>query len=160
MDLVDTERLLTMGEMVTTDAGIACFDSKYHYLFWRPVTAIRADGNPSDANWAPLVATPNHPEYPSAHGCVTSAFGQTLAAALGTENLNVTFPGAANAAGTQLTSRTYATVSDLTSEIVNARVWIGFHYRNSVIAGESLGRAAANWALARYFQPTDEEGDD
>ncbi|HEX9096635.1 MAG TPA: vanadium-dependent haloperoxidase [Candidatus Dormibacteraeota bacterium] len=160
MDLVDTERLLTMGEMVTTDAGIACFDSKYHYLFWRPVTAIRADGNPGDANWSPLVATPNHPEYPAAHGCVTSAMGQTLAAALGTENLNVTFPGAANAAGTQLTSRTYATVSDLTSEIVNARVWIGFHYRNSVIAGESLGTAAARWALARYFQPTDEEGDD
>ena len=160
MDLVDTERLLTMGEMVTTDAGIACFDSKYHYLFWRPVTAIRADGNPSDANWSPLVATPNHPEYPSAHGCVTSAFGQTLAAALGTDNLNLTFPGAANAAGTQLTSRTFATVSDLTSEIVNARVWIGFHYRNSVIAGESLGTAAANWALARYFQPTDDEGDD
>ena len=76
MDLVDTVRLLAMGDMVSTDAGIACFDSKYHYLLWRPVTAIRADGNPADATWSPLVTTPNHPEYPSQHGCVTAALAE------------------------------------------------------------------------------------
>ena len=156
MDLVDTVRLLAMGEMVPTDAGIACFDSKYHYLFWRPITAIRAGG---DTTWSPLVATPNHPEYPSQHGCVTSALAETLAAALGTQNLNVTIQGAVNASGTLTTSRTYATVQDINAELVNARVWIGFHYRNSVVVGEALGTAAATWALARNFLPAD-EGDD
>ncbi|HEY7694108.1 MAG TPA: vanadium-dependent haloperoxidase [Gaiellaceae bacterium] len=73
-DLVDTVRLLAMGNMVPSDAGIACMDSKYHYLYWRPITAIRGaglDGNASttaDPAWSPLLVTPNHPEYPSAHG--------------------------------------------------------------------------------------------
>jgi len=154
LDLVDTVRLLAMGEMITTDAAIACFDSKYHYMFWRPITAIRAGGDPS---WTPLVATPNHPEYPSQHGCATTALLDTLAAAFGTRNLNLTIVGAANPSGSQLTSRTFATVDDATSELVDARVWIGFHYRNSVIVGESLGKAVANWALARNFQPRDDE---
>lgn len=158
MDLVDTVRLLAMGEMVSTDAGIACFDSKYHYLFWRPITAIRADGN---TGWSPLVTTPNHPEYPSQHGCVTAALAETLAAALGTREINITINGAVNASGTQTTSRTYATVRDLNTELVDARVWIGFHYRNSVVVGEALGTAAAQWALARNFLPGNErEGDD
>lgn len=156
MDLVDTVRLLAMGEMIPTDAGIACFDSKYHYLFWRPITAIRAGG---DTTWSPLVPTPNHPEYPSQHGCVTSALAATLAAALGTQNLNVTIQGAVNASGSVTTSRTYATVQDVNTELVNARVWMGFHYRNSVVVGEALGTTAATWALARNFLPAD-EGDD
>lgn len=160
MDLVDTVRLLAMGEMTSTDAGIACFDSKYHYLFWRPITAIRADGDPIDADWTPLLTTPNHPEYPSQHGCVTSALAETLAAALGTRNFNLTMPGAQNGASTLTTSRTYATVGDLLTELVNARVWAGLHYRNSVVVGEALGTTAADWMLARNFLPGDDQGGD
>jgi hypothetical protein len=155
MDLVDTVRLLAMGEMVPTDAGIACFDSKYHYMFWRPITAIRANDDPT---WSPLTTTPNHMEYPSQHGCVTSALAETLAMALGSRNLNVTIRGALDAAGTQTTPRTYATVDDVNAELVNARVWIGFHYRNSVVVGEALGTAASTWALARNFLPTRDQG--
>jgi hypothetical protein len=160
LDLVDTVRLLVMGDMVSADSLIACFDSKYHYLFWRPVTAIRADGNPADATWAPLVATPQHPEYPSAHGCATSAFGGVLVNVLGTTNLNVTIHGAENGAGTLTTTRTYATAQDLDTELVNARVWMGFHYRNSVHAGENVGHSVVNWVVDRYFQPTEDEGGD
>lgn len=58
LDLVDTVRLLAMGDMVSADGGIACWDSKYHFLFWRPIRAIRADGNAADASWSPLVTTP------------------------------------------------------------------------------------------------------
>jgi hypothetical protein len=82
MDLLDTARLLAAGNMVPADAGMACFDSKYTYQFWRPITAIRnagIDGNPAttaDPAWTPLLTTPNHPEYPSQHGCVTSAVAQ------------------------------------------------------------------------------------
>ena len=91
MDLVDAAHLLAMGEIVTTDAGIACFDSKFFYQFWRPITAIRnadKDGNPdttADPAWQALLVVPGHPEYPSQHGCFTAAFSDTLAAALHTQ---------------------------------------------------------------------------
>jgi PAP2 superfamily len=166
MDLVDTVRLLAMGEMVTTDSGIACFDSKYHYLFWRPITAIRNDGIAADATWSPLIATPNHPEYPSQHGCATSALALTIAEALGTNNINVTIHGMAVPPATTPVTRTYATVNAIDTELVNARVWIGFHYRQSVVAGEKLGTSVAEWSLDRYFQPRsdereqEQEGDD
>jgi hypothetical protein len=160
MDLVDTVRLLAIGSLVSADAGIACFDSKYHYLYWRPVTAIRADGNSADTNWTPLLATPQHPEYPSAHGCLTSAVAGLLVKVLGTTNLNVTIPGAENGAVTLSTTRTYATVQELDAELVNARVWIGYHYRNSVLAGDTIGHSVASWVMRRYFQPADDEGGD
>jgi hypothetical protein len=161
MDLVDTTHLLAMGEMVPADAAMACFDSKYTYQLWRPITAIRdadIDGNAgttADPAWTPLLTTPNHPEYPSQHGCVTSALGQVLANAVGTSDINATFAGAQGGATTLTTSHTFASVQDLDTELVNARVWIGFHFRNSVTAGENLGTAVANWELQRYFQPAE-----
>jgi len=157
MDLLDTVRLLAAGNMVPTDAGLACFDSKYTYQFWRPITAIRnagIDGNPgttADPSWTPLLTTPNHPEYPSQHGCVTSALAQVLANTLHTSSINATIPGAQGGATTLTTAQTFATVHDLYVQLVNARVWIGFHYRNSVVAGENLGTAVATWELQRYF---------
>ena len=166
MDLLDTVRLLAMGNMVLADAGMACFDSKYTYRAWRPITAIHnadIDGNPAttaDATWSPLTATPNHPEYPSQHGCVTSALAQVLAHAIGTDEIDATIWGATAATPTGLvTSRMFPTVQTLDDEIVNARVWIGFHFRSSVIAGENLGTSVANWELQRYFLPTNDQGD-
>jgi hypothetical protein len=162
LDLVDTVRLLAMGGLVSADAGIACFDSKYYYMFWRPITAIRDDGNPADATWSPLLPTPNHPEYPSAHGCLTSAVAEVLVNFLGTTNLNVTIPGAENGLNTLTTMRTYATQQELNTELVNARVWIGFHFRNSVHAGDDIGNSVAAWGTQGFFQPTDDlsGGDD
>jgi hypothetical protein len=160
MDLLDTVRLLAAGNMISTDAGMACFDSKYTYLSWRPVTAIRnadLDGNPAtnaEPTWTPLVTTPNHPEYPSQHGCITSALAQVLANSLGTTDIDVTIPGATNGGTTLTTTQTFATVDDLLTQLVNARVWIGFHFRNSVTTGENLGTTLADWELQRYFRPT------
>jgi hypothetical protein len=122
MDLVDTARLLAMGMMVTVDAGIGCFDSKYDYQFWRPVTAIRNDATAPDPTWSPLLATPNHPEYPSAHGCVTSARAAVLAHALGTDAIDVTMPGATGGGTTLTTTRHYATVQELDNQIIDARL--------------------------------------
>ena len=164
MDLVDTTRLLAMGDMVSTDAGLACFDSKYTYQYWRPVEAIRhadIDGNAAttaDPNWTPVLATPNHPEYPSQHGCFTSSWARVLANAGGTDNINLTIRGATPANTTGLvTTRTYATVDALLNQLVGARIYLGFHLRHSVIAGETLGTSVANWELQRYFLPTDND---
>ena len=159
-DLVDAAHLFAMGELTTADAGIACFDSKYFYLAWRPITAIRnadIDGNPdttADPGWTPLLATPTHPEYPSAHGCLTSALTDALAAALDTKHLNITVPGATNGGTTLTTSRVYKNVQDIQHEVVNARVWIGFHFRNSVEQGEHLGNDVAKYDLDQAFQST------
>ena len=162
MDLLDTVRLLAMGNMVPTDAGMACFDSKYTYRFWRPITAIRnadLDRNPAttaDPGWSPLTATPNHPEYPSQHGCVTSALAQVLAHAVGSNEINATIWGATAASPTGLvTSRTYTTVNALMDELVNARVWIGFHFRSSVVVGENLGHIRCGLGASALL-PADE----
>jgi hypothetical protein len=155
MDLSDTTRLLAMGDLVVTDAGIACFDAKYTYPFWRPYTAIRSGPDP---DWLPLVNTPNHPEYPSAHGCVTSALTQVMAMALGTDHINVDIWGAQGGASTLTTTRHFRTVGDIYSQIVDARVWIGFHYRSSVIAGLDVGNQVASWTLKRNFRPVSRSG--
>jgi hypothetical protein len=160
MGLVDAAHLFAMGELTTADAGIACFDSKYFYLAWRPITAIRhadLDGNDAttaDPNWTPLLATPTHPEYPSAHGCLTSALTDALAAALGSNHLNITVPGATNGGTTLTTSRVFNNVQNIQNEVVDARVWIGFHFRNSVVQGENLGNDVAKYDLGQAFQPS------
>src|SRR5262249_48686277 len=119
------------------------------------------DGNPgtsADPTWTPLVTTPNHPEYPSQHGCITSALGLVLANALGTTSIDATIPGATGGGTALTTMHTFATMDDLLTQLVNARVWIGFHFRSSVVAGENLGTAVASWELQRYFLPTAQEG--
>ena len=159
LDIVDAARLFAMGNLVMSDAGIACFDSKYFYLAWRPVTAIRNadkdgnDGTVPDPTWTPLLGTPNHPEYPSAHGCLSSAFTDALAVVLGNDHIDVTVPGATNGGTTLTTTRHFATVHDYQAQLVDARVWIGFHFRNSTVQGERLGNRVAAWTLDRYFQP-------
>jgi hypothetical protein len=153
MNRVDTVRLLAMAELVVADAGIACFDAKYEHLFWRPQTAVSFTG---DADWLSLLNTPNHPEWPSAHGCVTGALARVLANALGTKHIDVDIWGAEGGAGTLSTMRHFDTVSDLDDEITDARVWIGFHYRSSVTEGIELARNVAEWTLKRYFRAIDD----
>ena len=147
------------GSIVTTDAGIACFDSKFFYQFWRPITAIRnadKDGNPdttADPTWQALLPVPGHPEYPSQHGCFTAAFSDALAAALHTKHLDVTMPGGQNGSTILTTTQHFDNVDDIQKQVVDARVWLGFHFRNSVEQGEKLGNDVADWELNRYFQP-------
>jgi hypothetical protein len=159
MDVVDAAWLLAMANMTVEDAAMACWDAKYTYLFWRPLTAIRnadIDGNPkttADPTWAPLVTHPNHPEYPSAHGCATGALVEILADALRTEKIDLTIKGAESGAATLTTQRTFGTVKDVTDQIQDARVWAGFHYRFAVIEGLKLAKKVVNYDLERNFRP-------
>ena len=118
--LLQTARVVAMVNIVGADALIACLFAKYHYLFWRPVTAIDPtavtadgfgplpgydDGNPAtleQIGWRPLLATPNHPEYPAAHGTITSAMAEVFSSFLGTQRINLDIHGfdAAGPAGT------------------------------------------------------------
>jgi hypothetical protein len=154
LDIVQAARLMAMLSATTADALIACFDAKYHYAFWRPITAIRAgdtDGNHAtvgDPGWSPLLAvTRNHPEYPSAHECVAAAVGRVLARFLGTRQIDFTVPSL-----TGLGDRHFATVSDLQDEVGNARVWGGIHYRTSIEDGRSIGRRTVRQVLSHHFR--------
>lgn len=149
-DVLQTARLYAMGNLVGADALIACFDAKYHYLFWRPQFAV-VQGDGGDPNWKPLLATPNHPEYPAAHGCLTAAEAQVLAAFLGSNQINADLTSTVD--DLKQPTRHFATTDDLITEIENARVWGGLHYRQSVETGVNLGRSVANWTLARNFLP-------
>ena len=158
-DLASAVRLFALGNMTAADAGIACFDSKYHYLRWRPYTAIRnagIDGNDAttaDPAWTPLLSTPNHPEYPAAHGCLTSATSDVIAFVLGTNDIDVNVWGATSGGTTLTTTQHFSNVAEIQTQIVDARVWAGLHWRSSVVAGEKLGNDVAQWDLTHFFQP-------
>jgi hypothetical protein len=168
---LETARLMAMVNIVGADAQIAVMDAKYHYLFWRPVTAINPsavtndgfgptpgfdDGNPATAEipgWLPLLTTPNHPEYPAAHGSLTSAMAAVFVEALGTERIDVDIHGfdPAGAVGNLDAVRHFATAADLDREIVDARLWGGLHYRFSGKAGVKLGGHVARYDLTHAF---------
>ena len=167
LDVPDTARLLATVNQVGADAMIAMMNAKYHYLFWRPVSAIDPtsvtndvfgpvpgfdDRNPltvEQPGWRSLVATPNHPEYPSAHATITSAVAEVLTHLLGTDQLDVDVQGTPSLSVT----RHFATADDLRADADNARVWAGLHYRFSVQAGSLLGRQVADYDLGHAFQP-------
>src|SRR5262245_15841483 len=156
LDIADAARFMGMFNVASADAFIACFDAKYHFAFWRPITAIQAgdtDGNDAtvgDPNWLPLLAaTPNHPEYTSAHSCVTPADGRVVARFLGTNDIDYTIPSI-----TGLGDRHYATLSDLEYEVANARVWGGIHYRTSIEDGTKLAKKVTDQVFAHAFHRT------
>jgi hypothetical protein len=108
------------------------------------------DGNPltvEQPGWRPLLPTPNHPEYPSAHCTITSAISQVIAHWMGNDAINIDLQGNANFSAT----RHFATVQDLVTEVENARVWAGLHYRFSTVAGAQLGKEVADYDLAHAF---------
>jgi hypothetical protein len=155
----DTARLMAMLWAGYADAGIGCWNAKYFFSFWRPVTAIPAGGgNPAlvaDPNWLPLTSTPSHPEYPAAHGCVTGAVATIIARYFGTKKVHFSVDSLVTH-----TTHNFDNTSDLVNEVENARIYAGFHYRHSVIQGKVLGKKVAHQLTQRYFKPANDTSDD
>ena len=154
MSVADRARLLAILHISAADALIAVFDSKYFYNYWRPVTAIRAadtDGNGAtepDAGWLPLAPTPNHPEYPAAHGGVSTAYAEALRHFFGTKKVTITLSSTVTG-----TTHTFHSTDEIIKEIIAARVYGGMHYRTSGVHGSVIGRKVAHWIDKNYFQP-------
>jgi len=148
----DTARLMAMLWAGYADAGIGCWNAKFTFSFWRPVTAIQAGGGNAaltgDPNWLPLASTPSHPEYPAAHGCVTGAVSTILAGYFGTPNL--TFSVDSKVTGN---THTFTSANDLMQEVEAARIYAGFHYHHSVIQGRVLGLKVGHQLVQQYFRP-------
>jgi hypothetical protein len=156
LNLKDDARLFAQIYVAQADATIAGWDSKYHYGFWRPITAIRAgdtDGNPNtdaDPTWTPLATTPNHPEYLSAHAFVDGAWTETFRQFFGTKKLHVTMTST-----TTGTSMSFSSTDDIVKAVEDARVFAGFHYRTSCVRGAILGKKVAKYVAKNYFQPVE-----
>jgi hypothetical protein len=163
-DTGDSARMFALAEAALADAQIACWDSKYFYNFWRPITAIRLgdqDGNPAtvvDPGWQPLINTPNFPEYPSGHADVSGAVSHMLRLFFGSDELTFQMT-TTNALAPQKT-RTFTRFSQAEQEVINARVYVGIHYRNSDTTAGAQGRRVANWVFKHALRPVDEPGDD
>jgi hypothetical protein len=153
LDVEETALLMAMTYVSSADASIGCFEAKYYYNFWRPIHAIqRADTDDNDATdqdtgWTPLF-TVNHPEYPSGHACLTGTITTALATFFGTDE--VSFSMDSTIAGTAV--HEFDRFSDALDEVIDARIWSGLHFRNSMEEGAAFGAAVANLVTSTRFE--------
>ena len=161
LTLTENAHLFALLNVSLSDALIACWDSKYRFVFWRPITAIRAGLTPADADplWEPwlnsLTGTPAHPEYPSAHSSLSGAAAFILAAAFG-ENTDFSLTSEVQPG----TSRSFHSFSDATDEIANARVFGGIHFRTSCVRANALGRTVADYVSRHAMRARGHDWDD
>jgi hypothetical protein len=156
MSVLDSARFMSLVSMATTDALIAVFDAKYHYTFWRPITAIRngdIDDNPATervATWQPIDITPMHPEYPCAHCIGTGALAGAITAMLGTEQIPEVVMTSPSAPGV---THKYTNVRDFNNEASEARIAAGFHWRFSTVVGSDMGWKIGANTVRECMQP-------
>jgi hypothetical protein len=155
-EVTQNARLFAAVTQAMDDALIAVFDAKYHYNFWRPVTAIRngdIDGNEvteRDPSWTPFIDTPMHPEYPCAHCIISGAVGTVLQVEIGTGPMPTLTTTSSSAQGA---ARSWTNIDDFMQEVANARVYDGVHYRNSTEVGMAMGKQIGALVAAKYLQP-------
>ena len=156
MDLLTAARFEAIGTATVVNALIAAWDAKYTYMFWRPVTAIRAgdtDGNAGtepDPSWTPFIATPPHPEYPAAHTTVGGSVLGFYTVWFGTDRFPLRFTGNGGAV------RDYASARDIHAEEANARVWGGMHWRNSTEVGTRVGSRVGTYTATHLLKRLDD----
>jgi hypothetical protein len=154
LDISDSARLLAAVDLSLADTAIAVWDGKFHYGWWRPITAIReadTDGNPNTTGvpgWTPLLVTPPYPDWPSGLcgviGAVSTALSQLNAD--GRVDLSLT----SAAAGV---TRHYDLAADIQHDAIDARVFSGIHFRTADEVAIAMGTQVANWALDHHFAP-------
>jgi hypothetical protein len=156
MDLLTAARFEAIGIAAVTNALIGCWDAKFTYMFWRPVTAIRAgdiDANSEtepDPAWTPFIVTPSHPEYPAAHTPVGASVLGFYTVWFGTDQFPLAFTGNGGAV------RYYTNVKEIHAEEGNARVWGGMHWRNSTEVGTRVGSKVGKYTATHLLKPLDD----
>jgi hypothetical protein len=157
----DRARLLALSDLAMADAVITCWDSKRHFAFWRPLSAIQEgnnDGNPAtigDPAWQPFLNTPNYPDYTSGFNNIVGALTRTLALFFGTDHMAFTVTTTNPLANPQ--TRTYQRFSDMTQDAVNVRIYHGIHFRFADEEGRKQGRHVAQWTFGHFLRPLGED---
>lgn len=153
LSLAENARLFALLNMAMADSAIACWDAKYAYDYWRPVTAIQQaqkDGNAAtdpDPGWQPLLPTPAHPEYPSGHSTFSGAAATVLARVFGSDRVSFgvgcdALPGV---------TRRYRSFWTCAEEIGRSRIYAGIHFDSACREGLSAGRVLAEHAMKNYM---------
>jgi hypothetical protein len=165
--LGDSARLFALANLAGADAGIRAWNSKKHYNFWRPITAIQQllpgdnDGNPqteADATWTSLIATPPYPDYTSGANNLSGSFTTIVARFFDTDK--VTFKVTTTAPQAIPNERTYHRFSDLADDVVDARIYLGIHFRFADTAARREGTRVATQAFNHFLRPVHDRGHD
>ncbi len=164
LDLWENARLFGLLNMALADGYIAMVDSKNHYNYWRPITAIRTadtDGNPDtivDLTWTPLVPTPPNQDYVSGHSLEGGAGAEVLKQFFGSDQISfddcsVTLPTGSTCSDPAPVLRSFTSFSEAAAENAYSRILVGFHFRKSIEEGikygEKIGQRAINLYLRR-----------
>lgn len=156
LNLLEAARLFALVDIALADAYTAGWDSKFHYNFWRPYTAIRnaeADDNNNtseDLQWEPLMPTPPVQDYPSTHSALGNAGATVLARLLGD---NTSFTMASPTAEPAGSTRSFTSFSQAADENADSRVKAGIHFRFACEAGQELGNKIGNWVVDTHLKP-------
>jgi hypothetical protein len=164
LDMWKNARLFALLNMALADGYIGSWETKYHYNYWRPETAIQLaenDGNPDtvpDAAWAPLEPTPPLPDYDSAHSVQGGAGSQVLKRFFGTDTFSfstcsTTLPAGSTCNDAAPVLRSYSSFSQAAEENGLSRIYVGFHFRKAVKEGIAHGQKIANWAVNHFLRP-------
>jgi hypothetical protein len=159
--LSQNARTFALLNIAMADAGIAVWDAKFFYRFWRPFSAVplaETDGNPSttaDSAWTPLLLTPNHQEYPSGHGGLSGAAARVLARIFGDKT---TFTHRTDTA--PFAPRTHGSFSAAADEANNSRIYGGIHFRTAVSDGRAIGDRVGRLVLEKLMRPFHDDDKD
>ena len=164
LDLWENARLFALLNFAMADGYIASWEAKYHYRFWRPITAIRlgdTDGNPDTEgvpDWTPLHWTYPMPDHDSAHAVEGGAAAEILKQVFGTDD--IAFTACSMTVGAGLTCedatpvlRSYSSFSEAANENAVSRIYVGIHFRRAVEEGVEHGRQIAKYAVHRFLKP-------
>lgn len=157
-NIADSARLFALVDLAVADALITSWNDKTHYVFWRPITAIREgdnDGNPAtagDSGWQSLITTPNYPDYTSGAVNFASAVTVGLEHFFGTDHMTFSLT-TTNVGPTVQDTRTYHRFSDARQDVVEARIFAGIHFRFADEAARKQGKQVADWTFKNYLRP-------
>lgn len=153
--LTDEARAFALINMAISDGLVSVMESKYFYVRWRPVTAIRAgdtDGNPNtDPNpgFTPLITTPPFPSYPSAHASASYGAREVIERLFGCKSYPITLSSPA----IPTIVLNYKKLSQITDDIDDARVYGGIHFRYDQEAGGRQGKRIGSFVFSHQLQP-------
>jgi hypothetical protein len=160
LDVWEAARLFALLHVDNFDGYVTNFEAKYHYAFWRSVTAIRAadeDGNDAtvaDPDWEPEMETLPHPDYPSAHAQACHGAAAIFEETFGTADLAFTMDSA-TAPEEGPATRSFDNIHDAAEECGMSRLYNGFHFRAAIEAGAEQGRERAAYVLDTILQPVE-----
>ncbi|MBM7831387.1 hypothetical protein JOE59_002092 [Agromyces cerinus] len=156
-DIGESARAFALLGTSMADTQITCWRSKFDEAYWRPITAIHeagADGNDAtmaDPMWKAFRETPPYPDYTSGHACVTGSASEVFGHLFGADTIDIDVPSTVQGRP----DRHFAATSDLDDEAMNARIWLGFHFRKAMTDGNALGHSVAGHVIDSAFVSTD-----